>query len=74
MSICTVSNFGFNFMVVLSFLPLLEFAGEAYTFWFFAAITLISFFFVYFFVPETKGISLEKIENNWYKGIPARKF
>ena len=74
MSICTVSNFGFNFIVVLSFLPLTELIGEGYTFWIFALITLLCFFFVYFFVPETKGISLERIENNWHKKVSPRDF
>lgn len=74
MSLCTVANFIFNFIVVLSFLPLIHSIGEAYTFWIFAAITVLCMFFTYFFVPETKGISLEKIEKNWREGVPARKF
>ena len=74
MSAATVSNFGFNFIVVLSFLPLLNLIGNAATFWMFAGITALSMIFVYFFVPETKGISLEKIEKNWKNGVSARKF
>ena len=74
MSAATVSNFGFNFIVVLSFLPMINIIGKAQTFWIFAGITVLSMLFVYFFVPETKGISLEKIEKNWQKGISARKF
>jgi hypothetical protein len=61
-------------MVVLGFLPMLEFFGKTVTFLIFALIALISLFFVYFFVPETKGISLEKIEENWHKGISPRQF
>lgn len=74
MSLCTVANFGFNFIVVLSFLPLINSIGEARTFWIFALIAALSLLFVYFFVPETKGISLEKIERNWRKRVSARKF
>lgn len=74
MSAATVSNFGFNFVVVLSFLPLLNLIGNAATFWCFAGITAFSILFVYRFIPETKGISLEQIEKNWKKGISARKF
>lgn len=74
MSLCTVANFGFNFIVVLSFLPLIHSIGEAYTFWIFSAITVLCLFFTYYFVPETKGISLEKIEKNWKDGVPARQF
>lgn len=74
MSICTVANFAFNFIVVLSFLPLIHSVGEARTFWFFAGITVLCLLFTYYLVPETKGISLEKIEQNWRDKIPARKF
>ena len=74
MSAATVSNFAFNFVVVLSFLPMLETFGKAPTFMLFGFITILSLFFVYFFVPETKGISLEKIETNWHNHISPRKF
>ena len=74
MSICTVSNFAFNFFVVGSFPILLHRIGGAWTFWMFGAVSLLCIIFVYFFVPETKGISLEQIEPNWRKGINPRKF
>lgn len=74
MSICTVSNFAFNFFVVGSFPVLLHRIGGAYTFWMFGIVSLLCIIFVYFFVPETKGISLEQIESNWRKGIAPRKF
>ena len=74
MSLCTVANFGFNFIVVLSFLPMIETLGKAATFWIFGGITVLSLLFVFFFIPETKGISLEKIEKNWKNGVSARRF
>lgn len=74
MSLCTVANFAFNFIVVLTFLPLTHAIGEAYTFWIFGGITILSLIFVYYFVPETKGKSLEHIEENWHQGLSARKF
>ena len=74
MSICTVSNFAFNFFVVGSFPILLHRIGGAWTFWMFGAISFFCIIFVYFFVPETKGISLEQIESNWRKGIAPRNF
>jgi membrane associated rhomboid family serine protease len=67
MSVATVANFAFNFVVVLSFLPLVQTFGTAPTFLLFAFVTLLSLFFVYFYIPETKGLSLEKIEANWRK-------
>lgn len=74
MSICTVSNFAFNFFVVSSFPILLHRIGGAYTFWGFGLVSLLCIIFVYFCVPETKGISLEKIEANWVHGVHPRDF
>ena len=74
MSICTVSNFAFNFFVVASFPVLLHRLGGAVTFFLFGIVSLLCIIFVYFFIPETKGISLEKIESNWRKGISPRNF
>ena len=74
MSICTVSNFAFNFFVVGSFPILLHRVGGAWTFWMFGFVSLLCIIFVYFFVPETKGISLEQIESNWRRGVVPRKF
>ena len=74
MSICTVSNFAFNFFVVSSFPILLHRIGGAWTFWGFGTISILCIIFVYFFVPETKGLSLEKIESNWIHGVKPRDF
>ena len=74
MSICMVSNFVFNFIITFSFPVMLKNIGAAYTFWLFVVICIICLFFVYFFVPETKGIALEKIEENWKNGVKARDF
>lgn len=74
MGICTVANFVFNLLVVYSFLPLVQKIGEAQTFWIYGGISFLCLIFVFFLVPETKGISLEKIENNWRQGLSARKF
>ena len=74
MSICTVSNFAFNFFVVSSFPILLHRIGGAWTFWGFGAVSLLCIIFVFFCVPETKGISLEQIESNWLHGVKPRDF
>lgn len=74
MSICTVSNFAFNFFVVSSFPILLHRIGGACTFWGFGIVSLLCIVFVYFCVPETKGISLETIESNWIHGVKPRDF
>jgi SP family arabinose:H+ symporter-like MFS transporter len=44
---------------------LLSSVGPAYTFWFFAFCCLLSFWTVYKLVPETKGKSLEEVQDIW---------
>ncbi len=44
---------------------LLKEIGSAGTFWFFAFFCLVAFVAVYKLLPETKGKSLEQIENDW---------
>ena len=65
MSVATVANWGFNLVVALTFLPLVEFLGTAYTCWGFAVVGVWALWFCKAKVPETKGKSLEEIENNW---------
>lgn len=74
MSISTMSNFLFNFTVTLSFLPLINRLGENCTFYLYGTIAIMCLFYVYFMVPETKGLSLETIEENWIKHAKPRDF
>jgi sugar porter (SP) family MFS transporter len=55
----------FNFLVVLLFPHFLESAGGATTFMFLAFMSLVQYLFTYFYIPETKGKSLEEIEHLW---------
>ncbi len=57
----------FNFLVVLLFPHFLESAGGAATFLFLALMSLIQWVFTWYYVPETKGKSLEEIEKLWHK-------
>jgi hypothetical protein len=41
-------------------------------FWIFGAVALLGLVWGYFYIPETKGISLEKIEEHWRKGGKPR--
>lgn len=74
MSIATMSNFLFNFTVTLSFLPLVNSISESCTFYLYGIITIMCLFYVYFKVPETKGLSLETIEKNWMQNIKTRNW
>ncbi len=67
MSIGIVSNFVFNFIVTGLFPISLDKLGGSITFLIFAIICVISLFFVYYVVPETKDVSLEEIENRMNK-------
>lgn len=62
MGIATVLLWGANFVVSLTFPILLEALGVGYLFLGYALVSVVAFLFVYFFVTETKGRSLEKIE------------
>lgn len=55
-------NFGLNFLVQLIVPVLTSLVGLSVTFGLFASFTAYSLFFVYRYVPETKGLSLEEIE------------
>ena len=61
MSVATMANWGANLVVALTFLTLLDELGESLTFWLYGAIAVLSFVFVYFKVPETKGKTLEEL-------------
>ncbi len=51
-----------NFVISLLFLPVLNAIGGQMTFWLFALLNIGSIVFAYFFLPETRGKSLEVIE------------
>jgi MFS family permease len=55
----------FNFFVVLLFPHFLASFGGAKTFLFLAVMSLLQWLFTYIYVPETKGKSLEEIEQIW---------
>lgn len=42
--------------------------NPAGAFWFYAVVALAALIWGYFYVPETKGVSLEKIEEYWLQG------
>jgi sugar porter (SP) family MFS transporter len=57
----------FNFLVVLLFPHFLASLGGAKTFLFLALMSLLQWLFTYLYVPETKGKTLEEIEQIWKK-------
>ena len=69
----SISNWGFNFMVVFTFPVMLAGPGLAFTFAMFAIICLSGVVFTLRRVPETTGHSLEEIEAHLTSGKPLVK-
>ncbi|HBF80591.1 MAG TPA: MFS transporter [Streptomyces sp.] len=61
-SVATAVNWVANFAVSLAFLPLAAAIGQGETFWIFAGICVLAFFFVSRYLPETRGRDPEQIE------------
>jgi MFS transporter, SP family, arabinose:H+ symporter len=55
----------FNFLIVLLFPHFLASLGGTITFLFLAVMSFLQFMFTFLYVPETKGKSLEEIEQIW---------
>jgi len=62
MSLATVANWTFNLIVASTFLTIIEKIGKAGAFWLYGIVAIAGLIFCIFFVPETKGHSLEAIE------------
>jgi sugar porter (SP) family MFS transporter len=91
-SIGSLSNWGFNTLVVWTFYKMASAIGNASdvvipegkvlsdvcpscvgsVFWIFAAVAVLGLVWGYFYIPETKGVSLEKIEAHWKAGKKPR--
>jgi sugar porter (SP) family MFS transporter len=70
MSLATVANWGFNLIVAVTFLDLVGALGSAGAFLVYAVLSVAALCFVALMVPETKGRSLEQIEDALAGGQP----
>jgi sugar porter (SP) family MFS transporter len=68
MSLATFAIWLGCYVVSQTFPSLLKAVGPTKTFYFYAACSLATFFFVLLLIPETKGKSLEEIEKLWHRG------
>ena len=59
------SNWIFNLVVSITFLTLVQEVGPSWTFWLYGVLSIAAFVFSYYMVPETKGRTLEEIEQGW---------
>jgi sugar porter (SP) family MFS transporter len=73
MSTATMFNWGSNLIIGITFLTLIRWLGRSGTFWLYGALGILAWIFVYSYVPETKGRSLEEIESHWRAGKHPRE-
>ncbi len=66
-------NWAANFLVSISFLPLITYFSLANTFALYALMSAITLYFVVNHIPETSGCSLEIITQNLRAGKPIRE-
>jgi len=69
----TFTNWVANTIVGATFLTMLNSFGHAQTFWLYAALNAAFIAFTFWFVPETRGVPLETIEQNLLAGKPLRE-
>lgn len=67
LSIAVLVNFATNAVVAFSFAPIQDILGAALTFFGFGIVGVIALLFIIYYVPETKGLSLEEIETKFLK-------
>jgi len=72
MSLATATIWGVNMLVVLTFIPLVKLLQPGGLFFVYGFFCFLSLLFVYFLVPETKKITLERIEANLRSGRSSR--
>ncbi|THD09251.1 sugar porter family MFS transporter [Metallibacterium scheffleri] len=70
--VSTVTNWIGTFLVGVTFLTLLNHLGHANTFWLYAGFNVVFLLFTWALVPETKGVTLEHIEQKLMAGQPLR--
>jgi SP family arabinose:H+ symporter-like MFS transporter len=67
MAFATVALWVADFAVTLSFPVIADRLDQTTAFWFYALMCAVDLVFMIFFLPETKGKTLEEIERRWLK-------
>jgi SP family galactose:H+ symporter-like MFS transporter len=71
-AVATAVNWGSAFLVSQFFLTVIGAIGNSLTFWLFALFCVLAWVWIYFRVPETKGQSLEQIQELWSAKVQDR--
>ena len=66
-------NWGSNLLITLTFLTLVEQLGPSWTFWLYGLSAVAAWIFSYYIVPETKGRTLEEIEEYWRASAASKR-
>ncbi len=64
-AVATAVNWASAFLVSQLFLSLINLIGDSFTFWLFAGFCAAAWIWIFIAVPETKGRSLEQIQQLW---------
>jgi sugar porter (SP) family MFS transporter len=67
-AVATAVNWFSAFVVAQFFLSIVDAIGESTTFFIFSGLCVVTYVFVWRYVPETKGRSLEEIQERWVVG------
>jgi len=64
-ALATAVNWASAFLVSQFFLSLVDILGSTWTFWLLALFCALGWIWIYLRVPETRGLTLEKIQEMW---------
>jgi sugar porter (SP) family MFS transporter len=72
MGVASICNWGFNFIVVFTYPIMIQHWGLGATFWMYAIACVLGLLFTRYYVPETKGVTLEAITEHLLERKPLR--
>ncbi|KMU72252.1 myo-inositol transporter 1 [Coccidioides immitis RMSCC 3703] len=72
-ALATATNWGSNFLVGLTFLPLMEFISPGWTFLIYAVVCIVGWLAVWAIYPEMSGLGLEDVKSLLVDGWGVRE-
>jgi SP family xylose:H+ symportor-like MFS transporter len=65
-AVAVAAQWAANYFISSTYPAMMEFSSGG-TYWFYGVMSILSFFFVWKMIPETKGKTLEEMEHLWKK-------